>query len=459
MKMTAPKISIIVPIYNVRPYMKRCIGSIQAQTYQNLEIILVDDGSEDGSGLICDEYMQKDNRIHVLHTENGGLSSARNHGIQYASGTYIGFVDGDDYIEPKMYEHLESQMVDGVDFVTCNVRQEFANRYIRKSEYCKANGTAVRMDREEAVKELMLLRNIDLSVCNKLFRRDLFERVMFPEGKSSEDVPVIWEIVLSSELVVNNGYADYHYFHRKGSITSADFSLNRLDSYEFTRQILADVLSIYPQFEEEAILLNVKFLYALMAQIQNSADSQRFLDTYEWLRSELQKFRKTVLSSGYLDEPFRQMLLSAMCEDVSQEENIAQRNKKNGAAKLTVFYEILLQWVENEINGHCIADILKEEGINTVAIYGMKELGELLLSELKKAGLDVRYIIDRRKEEICLDMPVYDSEDFLPEADAVIVTAVHYYEEIRRALKNKRDWKIYNLEDLVFDVGKGRRYA
>ena len=215
-----------------------------------------------------------------------------------------------------------------------------------------------------------------------------------------------------------------------------------MDSYEFTRQILADVLSIYPQFEEEAILLNVKFLYALMAQIQNSADSQRFLDTYEWLRSELQKFRKTVLSSGYLDEPFRQMLLSAMCEDVSQEENIAQRNKKNGAAKLTVFYEILLQWVENEINGHCIADILKEEGINTVAIYGMKELGELLLSELKKAGLDVRYIIDRRKEEICLDMPVYDSEDFLPEADAVIVTAVHYYEEIRRALKNKRDWKI-----------------
>lgn len=443
MHMAIPKISVIVPIYNVKKYVRRCIESIRAQTYQNLEIILVDDGSDDGSGLICDGYAEKDIRIRVLHKENGGLSSARNCGLQLVSGTYIGFVDGDDYIEPEMYEHLEAQMADDVDFVTCDARQEFANRYIRKSECCKANGKAVRMEREEAVKELLLLRKIDLSVCNKLFRRTLFEKVIFPEGKSSEDVPVIWEAVRSSKTVVNNGYTDYHYFHRKGSITSADFSLGRLDSYEFTRQILTDVVCIYPQLEEEAVLLNAKFLHALMAQIQNSTNRQRFTDTYEWLRSELQKFKKIVLNSEYLDEPFRRMLLSAMREDAGREGDTERTKKNDGAAKLAAFYEILLQWVEDKISGHNIADILKSEGVQTVAIYGMKELGELLLSELEHAGLDVRYIIDRRKEDICLDVPAYNVEEPLPEADAVIVTAVLYYKEIESVLKKKE--KLENL--------------
>ena len=104
--MSKPLISVIVPVYNVEQYLPKCIDSILAQTYENLEIILVEDGTKDSSGVICDEYAAKDARIRVIHKENGGLSSARNAGMEIARGEYFGFVDSDDWIEPEMYENL-----------------------------------------------------------------------------------------------------------------------------------------------------------------------------------------------------------------------------------------------------------------------------------------------------------------------------------------------------------------
>ena len=121
MNKNEPLISIIVPVYNVEKYLSKCIDSIINQTYKNIEIILIDDGSTDSSGAICDKYALVDSRIHVLHIENSGVSNARNVGLNHATGDYIGFVDSDDYIEPNMYELLLEELIaDDVDVVQCN---------------------------------------------------------------------------------------------------------------------------------------------------------------------------------------------------------------------------------------------------------------------------------------------------------------------------------------------------
>lgn len=130
-------ISIIVPVYNVEKYLNKCIDSIINQTYKNIEIILVDDGSTDNSGKICDEYLLRDSRIKVIHKNNGGLSSARNEGINISSGEYIGFVDSDDWVEPNMYEEMYKKILySNADIVDCGYWKEYENKSIK---YISAN--------------------------------------------------------------------------------------------------------------------------------------------------------------------------------------------------------------------------------------------------------------------------------------------------------------------------------
>ena len=187
-------ISVIIPVYNVRMYLKKCIESIIHQTYGNLEILIVDDGSDDGSEAICDQYGEQDHRIKVFHKDNGGLASARNYGLQYAGGDYIGFVDSDDYIDAGMYEHLIDVMYEEVDLASCGLREEYVRRYRRR--YLASNFTRGYqiMNNCEAMRELLLSRAFNFSVCNKLFKKRVFDNITFPEGRSSEDIPVMYEI-------------------------------------------------------------------------------------------------------------------------------------------------------------------------------------------------------------------------------------------------------------------------
>ena len=234
-------ISVIVPVYKVEPYLNRCVDSILGQTYQNLEVILVNDGSKDGSGSICDAYAQKDSRIRVIHKENGGLSSARNAGMDAATGEYITFVDSDDWLEADGYEHLMDLMERYQVKLVCggnyDVDGETGERTLG---VCPAKEEVVTA--EEFVGRMFLWQGCDSSVCDKLFHRDLFASFRFPVGKVSEDVALTYKIVLGAEReFAENGWRAIYYGNYEEAWDLLDFAF---DGYKICR-LLHDGQSLY----------------------------------------------------------------------------------------------------------------------------------------------------------------------------------------------------------------------
>lgn len=214
------KLSIIVPVYNVQSYLNRCISSIVNQTYRNLEIILVDDGSTDNSGKLCDSYALHDNRIKVIHKTNGGLSSARNAGLSVVTGHYIGFVDSDDYIEPNMYELLLESMRGLHADIVC--AETFIERGNHKKYHPRFKENCV-FTHEEAL-NILLDGSLDTAVWNKLYKASLFKNLTFIEGRIYEDVGFLYKVFDKANVVAYVNKPLYHYIKRKGSIVSDAFN-------------------------------------------------------------------------------------------------------------------------------------------------------------------------------------------------------------------------------------------
>ena len=212
-------ISVIVPVYNVEKYLKRCVDSIKNQTYDNIEIILVDDGSKDSSGKICDDLSKSDNRIVVIHKKNGGLSSARNAGLKKASGKYVAFVDSDDFIEKDMYKNLYSLISKSeYKIASCGFKYVYDNGKIEKK---LETNDVKKFDFYDSIKEMNIYRYFDMSVCTKLFRKEIFEDIEFPVGKLSEDFFIMYKLIEKSNgLIYINKYM-YNYFQRVNSITKS----------------------------------------------------------------------------------------------------------------------------------------------------------------------------------------------------------------------------------------------
>ena len=212
--MTETLISVIVPVYNVEKYLEECINSIINQTYKNLEIILVDDGATDNSGKMCDEFAKKDNRIKVIHKNNGGLSDARNAGIEIATGEYIQFVDSDDYIDFDMIELLyKNAKKYDTDISMCS-------HYILTEEECTPEGTGELniYNRVQVLKEILLDEKVRSYAWNKLFAKELFKEIRFPKGKVFEDILTIPKLFDKAKKVVLDDQPKYYYRQRKGSI-------------------------------------------------------------------------------------------------------------------------------------------------------------------------------------------------------------------------------------------------
>ena len=208
-------ISIIVPVYNVEQYLRKCIESIKNQTYTNIEIIIVDDGSTDNSGAICDELKQTDNRIQVLHKKNGGLSDARNAGLKIAKGEFVGFVDSDDYIKEDMFETLYK----------LNKEHHSDIAIVSYYELYKGKVIGVRdtknleeLNKIEALKELLIDRKIQSYAWNKLFKRELFENIEFPTNKNFEDIATTLVLFEKANKVVLLEDPKYYYVRRDDSI-------------------------------------------------------------------------------------------------------------------------------------------------------------------------------------------------------------------------------------------------
>lgn len=210
------RISVIVPVYNIEEYLERCVRSICAQTYRNLEIILVDDGSTDKSGEICERLAKEDNRIRVFHKGNGGSSSARNLGITEATGDYLGFIDSDDYIEPDMYERL-ADGIERYDLEMAQISRDEVDEEGRKMpDVCIPPKEEWLITSKEMMTELLMHRG-DASFCTRLTKKTLFEGMAFPEGKLNEDFYLLTHMLEKIDKLVIFPKQCYHVFYRIGS--------------------------------------------------------------------------------------------------------------------------------------------------------------------------------------------------------------------------------------------------
>jgi glycosyltransferase involved in cell wall biosynthesis len=223
-----PLISIIVPVYNISKYLERCINSIIAQSYENLEIILVDDGSTDNSGEICDVYKAKDNRIKVIHKTNNGLSSARNTGLSVIKGEYVGFVDGDDFIDKYMYEILVKAISDNeADIVQTGYHHNYENGNIADTREFKE---ATYNNSDDMFKAFFEEENIHVGVWIKLYKSEIFKNVRFLDIHASEDYAILPDILNECKKFVVIAGAFYNYVHNPKSITKDKVSLNIIKS-------------------------------------------------------------------------------------------------------------------------------------------------------------------------------------------------------------------------------------
>lgn len=299
-------ISIIVPVYNVEPYLNKCLDSIVNQTYKKLEIILIDDGSTDNSGLICDEYASKDNRIIVVHQKNKGLSAARNVGLNIAKGDYIAFVDSDDFIEKDMYFTMYNVMNKNyADVCVCNYikNTNFETKKIY-SEIFKI------LTSKQAIKQLLLsytkLRKkptIEYAVWNKLYRKEIFENVMFPVGKKYEDQFITLLILDKIDKIVWIDADYYNYVQRKNSITKTRNDIVKLKDLVKTliRQrkfIKSHYKDIYVIWENRELLEKLSILkYFITLPYETTIRNKNFL---KYIIKSLKIDLLNILKSKYI---------------------------------------------------------------------------------------------------------------------------------------------------------------
>lgn len=306
--MNEEKISIIVPVYNVEAYLEKCVESILKQTYTNLEILLVNDGSTDKSGELCDKLALRDHRIRVIHKENGGLSDARNRGIDEASSNLIGFIDSDDYIDEDMYETLYRQMLASkADLSMCG----HYDVYHQIPEKQVAEIKTWELMPEEAIKMVMEAKILSVTAVNKLYKKALFEQLRFRIGKIAEDAFIMVDLIHQCSKVVATNEKKYYYVHRENSITTQKFSLkflNVIEAYEQNAKIISEN---YPDLYDVAIMrLNWAYFYVLDRLLVDNDFKDKVLE--DRLISYLKKNKRSILMDGRFTRA-RKMSFLALC--------------------------------------------------------------------------------------------------------------------------------------------------
>lgn len=238
-------ISVIIPVYNTKPYLNACLESVVGQTYRELEIILVDDGSTDGSGELCDEWAKKDSRIRVIHKKNGGLSSARNAGMAVASGEYFGFVDSDDVVSYRMFEVLCSLVKEqNAEISQCGYIS-FSDRTTFPFDE-NAPRKADEFDAYAAVRSLLVDGTVDVVCWNKLVSRIIARLVPFEEGRINEDVLWTYRVIEKAAKMAVTSEPLYGYYQRPGSIMNSRYTEKRFDGIYALGQRAKEVKAVFP---------------------------------------------------------------------------------------------------------------------------------------------------------------------------------------------------------------------
>lgn len=290
-------ISVIVPIYNTEKYLNKCVDSVINQSYRNLQVILVDDGSTDKSPDICDEYAKLDKRILVVHKKNGGLSSARNAGMQVATGDYITFLDSDDYISPVLYEELYNAITEKNDTISCTCFRrvdEDGNIYDRNDSHSNPSQTSNIVYLRE-----LLLHIGDVSTCTKLFPRQILEGKHFDDKKLNEDLLFMTDLISDFKEIIYTGSVGYYYLTRKNSISSSygkaveDMASNAVAVNEIVQNKFMELSEEGDRF---ALFQNMAYLLLVPQNLRN-INNQNYIQALKYLKKN---FIKKGMTNKYL---------------------------------------------------------------------------------------------------------------------------------------------------------------
>lgn len=289
MKSKSPLVSVVVPVYNVENYVEKCLKSLLGQDYETIEILVVDDGSTDESGRICDEISLSDTRIKVFHKENGGLSSARNYGIRRANGEYVCLVDSDDAVQESFVRDLvEVAENKNADVVICGY-----NGNVPMPKMISGENAAIRL--------LVGQENMEIIAWNKLYRKYLFDTIKYPEGENYEDCLTTYKFLAEARGVAYLAKSLYIYEEREGSITKSDDKIRRL----LAREKAAEEAILYFQGRTklkraaEVALLTAK--YAFLDFAINGEISRKYgRESRKWISENYKKYKKNPLMTEKL---------------------------------------------------------------------------------------------------------------------------------------------------------------
>lgn len=294
MKNAEDLISVVIPVYNVEPYLRTCVESVFAQTFRNLEILLVDDGSTDGSGALCDVLAGEDGRVRVIHQANGGLSAARNAGIEASTGAWLYFVDSDDAISPVTLAHLWTACIRTKADAAVGDFMRFSAPRVPEERGTFSTET---LGTEEALRRMLLNRGFGHQAWGKLYRRGLWETLRFPPGLLYEDYAVIYDVMLGAGTVAAVTDALYFYRMQEGSIMHARITERNLTLLDTSARVTRMLSEAYPALREAAVRLQVVTYMRFLSDMLETG-YRLFPEVQKRIIGTVREHRKEFLRSG-----------------------------------------------------------------------------------------------------------------------------------------------------------------
>ena len=292
------QISIVVPVYNVENCLSYCVESLRQQTYKNIEIILVDDGSTDSSGEICDQYAREDNRIKVLHIENGGLSNARNTGVKESSTDWIVFIDSDDYYDHRAIEYLvelrDKYRVDLVATPVIEVRN-YENSDFLGDFREKYSG---KLDRRTALEQMFYGNYVGTHSGGKLYKKEILLRFPYPKGMLYEDLALAYEHIASCENIAVSDLTLYKYYRRPGSIVNSKYSDRLLDFYKAMEWNRSYIERDYSGDRDMRRALNVRYVFNGLHIVHAMLSSDMYAEVNKIRKEYIQYFKDVIPNSN-----------------------------------------------------------------------------------------------------------------------------------------------------------------
>ena len=282
-------VSVIVPIYNAERYLKTCLECLRQQTYSNIEIVLVNDGSVDKSLEICEEYKKKDSRIKVISQMNKGLAGARNTGIRCSKGKYIIFLDADDYIATDYIDYLKSMIVNDVDLSMCMLK---VTDHYEKNRKIGKDYSVETIDTHEFFRRSLNSTKYT-SVCGKMFEKEFFKGVLFPEGMLHEDIYILADLMKNVKAINVGSESGYYYVKHAGSITTSKFTERKFDLNISNERYTQEILNLYPDLRQATEMFLIHGYSILIKQIPFKQKSEYS----NYINTGIKKARENLLSN------------------------------------------------------------------------------------------------------------------------------------------------------------------